>query len=538
MAKTLADATQSAIGSTEAIYNSGEWALKREEYQGYRDAYDGSEWEEKTGKSDPDTGRQALRYPLQINPPAKVCRVHRAVMFGMREDTSSLPVKTLVSADSGGTREEQMRLQKFYNGTWRHSQGAAMLEEAGLLLQIYGGHYFKVAWEFWNPSLPYRIAVRSLKSPGWCLPIYDIYDPWHLLEAYIGYKIPVQVARAKYGITVDASRKEVLYMEHWTKDTWETTVDGEVPSMQWGDGAPQPLAGKNPWGLVPIVYIPHERDGDFYGKSLIGDIAGLSREINARMADEGDAVRETAHRMLVLKNARSRGAIKARKIIGTNGRVIDEAIDIGDAPVVTGAKDPDLSAVESRGIPASATGFSANLWAEIRRQTDVAAIAMGDEDMGGGRVTGPVTAWRMFPSISHTMTERSAFSTGLNMIAETMSAIAIEREQSGAYKQLGIEGPGIPTNTAQMKLKQVWYPPVPVEDIQKVQALTLRLQARGVSLYSYLERLGEDNIDEEIERIWKDFERETEIETEAKAKVAKSMPTNPGNFTPRDEGGK
>ena len=534
MAKTLADAVQSVIDSPASIYNSGEWALKREEYQGYRDAYDGSEWEEKTGKSDPDTGRQALRYPLQINPAAKVCRVHRAVMFGMREDSSSLPVKTLVSANSGGTREEQMQLQEFYNAIWRHSQGAAMLEEAGLLLQIYGGHYFKVAWEFWNPSLPYRIAVRSLKSPGWCLPIYDIYDPWHLLEAYIGYKIPAQVAKAKYGITTD--KKEVLYMEHWTRDTWKTTVDGQVPSMKWGDGEPQPLAGKNPWGLVPIVYIPHERDGGFYGKSLIDDTAGLSREINARMADEGDAVKQTAHRMLVLRNARSRGAIKARKIVSSDGRVIDEAIDIGDAPVVTGAKNPDLIAVEAKGISPSAAGFSDSLWAEIRRQTDVAAIAMGDEDMGGGRVTGPVTAWRMFSSISHTMTERSAFSTGLNMIAEIMSTIAIEREKSGAYKQLGIKGPGLPANAAQMKLKQIWYPPVPVENLQKIQAFTLRLQARGVSLYTYLEQLGEDNIDEEMERIWSDYERETEIEVEAKAKAQPTgMATNPGNFTPRNK---
>lgn len=528
---TLADVVLAAVSGPASIYEGSEWASKREEYGAYWDIFDGSEWEETTGAADPDMGRATLRYPLQINPAAKVCRVHQAVMFGMREDTSSLPVKTLVSTDGGGTREEQLKLQKFVNSIWRDSQGASVLEEAGLLFQIYGGHYFKVAWEFWNPSLPHRIAVRSLKSPSWCLPIYDIYDPWHLLEAYIGYKIPAKVAKAKYEITVD--KDEALYLEHWTREAWRITVDGQVPVMQSGEET-FPLEGEHNWGLVPIVYIPHERTGGFYGKSLVADMPGLARELNARMADMGDAVRETAHRVLVTRNTRSRGAFKIRKIL-SGGRFIAEAVDIGDAPVVTGAKDPDLFAVDNQGIPESVASFPGALWEEIRRQTDVAAIAMGDEDMGGGRVTGPVTAWRMFPSLAHTMRERADFSTGLNMIARIIATIAVEREQSGAYEKLGITAPGITPGVGTMKLKQVWYPTVPIEDIQKVQTLNLRLQTHGVSLHTYLERLGEDDIDEEIERIWEDFERQTKIEAEAQAEVAKvkGMPTNPGNFTPR-----
>jgi len=535
MPATLADATLEAISGPSSIYEGLEWSSKREEYEGYREIFDGNEWRETTNAPpDPDTGQSTLRYPLQINPASKVCRVHRAVMFGTRESTSALPVKTLVSTDGAGTREEQLKVQKFVNSAWRDSQGASMLEESGLLLQIYGGHYFKVAWEFWNPSLPYRIAVRSLKSPGWCLPIYDIYDPWHLLEAYVGYKITNRVAKAKYGITTD--KEEVLYLEHWTREAWRITVDDEVPMMQSGDGEAFPLEGDNLWGLVPIVYIPHERTGDFYGESLIAGLLGLSRELNARMADTGDAVREMSHRLMVLRNARSRGALKVRKILSA-GRHIAEVIDIGDAPVVTGAKDPDLFAVTNQGIPESVARFPDALWDEIRRQTDVAAVAMGDENMGDARITGPVTAWRMFPSLAHTMTERAVFSTGLNMIARIIVAIATERERAGDYKRLGITPPDLPLNVQGMKLRQVWYPTVPIEDIQKVQAFTLRLQSHGISLHTYLERLGEDDIGEEIERIWQDYERQVEIETAAKVKAAKEqgMPTNPSNFSPREK---
>lgn len=533
---TLADAVKSAIEDTQSIYNGAPWTTKREEYEAYWNIYSGAEWDETTGVQDPDTGRAQLRYPLQVRPAAKCCRIHRAVMFGMREDTSLLPVRAAVASEGPGAREAQLRFQNFINSSWVWSQGAAVMEEAGLLLQIYGGHFFKVAWEFWNGELPHRIAVRSLKSPAWCMPIYDIYDPWHLMEAWIGYRIPAEVALVKYGVRSD--KKEVLYLEHWTRDEWRITVGGEVPKMKWGDRLEAGLEGENPWGLVPVVYIPHEREGDFYGRSLVANLPGLARELNARLADTGDAVRETAHRFLVMRNTRSRGALMARRIVA-EGRYVGEAVDIGDAPPITGSKDPDLFAVESHGVPSSVAGFPDTLWEEIRRQADVAAVAMGDDDVSGGRITGPVTSYRMFPSISHTMTERANFSTGLNMIAQIMATIVEERERSGTYRQLGIEGPGITPEMRQMTLRQAWYPMIPIEQIQKVQMLTLRLQAGGISLETYLDKMGEDDIPQEIERIHADMEWEMRTEAAIKAGMAKpkkkGVASNPGNFDRQEE---
>jgi len=112
--------------------------------------------------------------------------------------------------------------------------------------------------------------------------------------------------------------------------------------------------------------------------------------------------------------------------------------------------------------------------------------------------------------------------------------------QGMTYEQLGIESPGITPEMRQMTLKQAWYPMIPIEQMQKVQMLTLRLQAGGISLETYLDKLGEDDIPQEIERIWTDREREMRIEAAIKAGMTKTkekgIAGNPGNFD-RQEGG-
>ena len=515
MTTTLVDAVieaQAELGfgeGPEAIFNSPEWSAKRREYQEYKDAYDGAEWRTTTGERDKHSGEPVLRFPLQVNPIAKACRIHRAILFGVRTESADLPVRTVALADNAPVaREAQLHFQNFVNDVWRRSDGIATLEEAGLLVQIYGGHFFKVAWEFWNDNLPHRIAVRSLKSPAWCLPVWDAYDEWNLVEAYIGYYITREMAQLKYGIQVEGRR--ALYLEHWTRDTYRITVNGKVPIMRWRD-TEYALEGEHGWGIVPIVYIPHERDGDFYGRSLVADLPGLARELNARLADKGDAVRETAHRLLFVRNTRTKGPIKGRPII-VDGRRIAEAVDIGDAPPLQGAREPDMNAIESRGVPESLSRFTAELWDEIRRQADIAPVAMGADDVSGGRITGPVTAYRMFPSIAHTMTERANFSVGLNHVARAIGRIAVRQTQRGVYAALGLPDPGITEDMLGLELKQAWLPMIPFDRIQRVQELTLRLQAGGISLETYLRELGEDDVPQEIERIWADYERELSIQ--------------------------
>jgi hypothetical protein len=65
-------------------------------------------------------------------------------------------------------------------------------------------------------------------------------------------------------------------------------VDGKI--VNW---AGIPMQGQPLGGMVPYVYIPHIRAGEFYGISLLERKQELAQEINERMADVGDIVYPT-----------------------------------------------------------------------------------------------------------------------------------------------------------------------------------------------------------------------------------------------------
>lgn len=509
------------------IWNHPVWVAQREAYALRKQWYDGAEWKRvNTDQRDP-SGDYELQWPLQINPIAKVCRIHRAVMLGMqREIVDKAPIATLVSRSgltAKGAASAEV-LQSFISETWHQNHAPSAQFEAALLLQIYGGHVFRAAWEPFNKTLRHRIAIHSLTTPAYFFAkSYNPFNRWDLLDAYIGYEIATDVARTQYGITPKNDKDEtVLYMEHWTKQYYRVTVDDQVPSFRTGDSLLSPsyaMEGENNWGVIPIVYIPHERDGGFLGRSMIdsdSSLIGLSKELNARMADKGEAVQDSKP-LLWARNTRTGGAWTMKEVM-RDGEVVFYLLDIGSSTPLPGAQPPELGIVESRGLPTSVASYDEELWAEIRRQSDIASVAMGDDDTASGRITGPVTAYRMWPTMMHTMSERSFFSTGLTQLGNIVARVAEEKARSsdGGYAAFDVEPPGITEDMLTMRLITGWRPMIPIEESQRIEQLNARLQAGGISLHSYLTLIGVQDLEEEEARIWADREREAEIEVKIK----------------------
>jgi len=496
----------------QSIWTNAEWVEQRNLYAEYKALYDGEE--AKTKKTDDGE----LMYPLMLNPSAKVCRIHRAVLFGMRDEELTLPVRPLIQ-DADVSLDDRRMTQDMIEDVWTDSDGIATLEEAGLLLQIYGGQFFKVRWDPFNLNLQHGISVQSFKSPAWCLPVYDLSDPFNLHKAYIGYYISAELAKSKYHVDVAPDKDKVFYLETWDKATWSVKIDGKVATEYYPDGRVDvngqnqaKLEGANLWGAVPIVYIPHERDGKFYGQSLIRDMAGLTRELNSREADIGDAVSVQTHRTLAVKNAQGRTNLKMRPILGLDGKKVNEALDLGNKPAMQHSGDPHMWAIENPDVPSAVQDFPSELWGEIRTATDIASVAMGEDDVSGGRITGPVTAYRMWPTMSHCMTERSNFATGMNHIAKLILRIARVQTEGNQYKAFGRISPTLPKMAEDFRITQSWYPMIPIEALQKNTMLNARLAVGGISVHQYLIEMREQNVKEEEERIWADRERLAEIE--------------------------
>jgi hypothetical protein len=530
---TLQDPVDAAVaalvGKDDSPYYGSPWTDQRGEYAELKSWYDGEEWRRKSQTDDPITGGKELQWPLQINPIAKVCRVHRAVMLGMQPDVVSGPsgpvISTVVSRENlDETRKQYAEtLEEFLSSIWLHSNGSAILTEAALLAQIYGGHVLRVTWEGWNKLLPYRMAVRSFRNPGeFFAAVVNPTDLWDLIECYIGYMIEPDVAYNLYGIRTD--KKKVLYLEHWTKETYKYTVDDRVPVLEHPSGK-QRLEGENRWGVIPIVYIPHERDGKYLGRSLInGDspLIGLAKEINARQADKGEAL-QGARSLISAKNIRQQGLLVKQVIV--NGRVVD-ILDIGDASRIPGSPEPEAKVLEPQGVPQSVSGFPSEMWAETRRQADVAAVAFGDDDVSGGRITGPVTAYRMWPTMQHTMTERIFFSTGLAQIARIITIIGLDKLQKSSESGFEKYGALVPQLTDEMLAFDIgtsWRPMIPLEVTQKAEMLDDQLRVGGVSLITYLRERGVQDPEAEAERIWQDRERQAKIEASVQIEVAQEQ---------------
>lgn len=500
------------------IYNAPDWAERRYREGTYYRWYNGLALQDESDKASKSDNTETVDlYPLRLNPIASTCRIHRNVLIGMINPNEYVapPVRTVVDDTGKIDRSTLEKLEDFIETVWTDSRGAEQMLEAALLVQVTGGYAFKVSWEPWNTELSYRLRFIGIESP-YFYPIYDRGDYWSLREAYIGYYISHESATNKYGINGKLlPPDDVLYLEHWTKTSYKITVGGIVPSITgYGtqdEAGKWTLSGDHNWGIVPIVYIPHYRDGSFFGPSHVPELEGLVKEKNARMADLGDAVKDSTHPVLVLSDVDRPPAMRPIQE-DEQGNVLRWGLDIGMSRALANANKPTADYPTLPNVTPPLLDFSRMLDKEIRNQSDVASVATGDDDTASGRITGPVTAYRLWPTMAHCQAERVSFSTGLVTLARFALTIAMKNEASGQYKATGATPPGITEPMVRTRLNTTWPPQIPIERSERVTELNSRLSAGGISLQRYLEEIGETDVDGEIQRITEDKQRKVDMD--------------------------
>jgi hypothetical protein len=513
--------------SDERFYDRDDWRERRMRENNWYDWYSGKNLAEaEENEVDEVSGERIKSYPLRINPIAKTCRIHRNVLFGMPDNYNVPLVQFVVKPDgkAEANRNKAVAAQEFLRKTLVASNASSLFDEAGLLTQVYGGHVFQVVWDEHDILLPYGIRVVSYPSPFF-YPVYDQRDCWNLREAYLGYYISGEEALKRYGIHPHG-KDEVLYLEHWTPDEYVITVNGIVPEV---DGYGR-LEGTHGYGRVPMVYVPHYRDGEFFGHSQVDDLIALTVEKNSRSADRGDLVNDYAHPTLVGKNL-----TKAPEMVTVerddHGRVIRKAISLGNESASPNAPKKELDYLKPPPAPDAVLKYDDELWAEIRRQADVASVAMGDDDTSGGRITGPATAYRMWPTMSHTLTERIHFSTGLRHVADIIFRIASRKVAKNVMQRNGIKLPKDAEDYVSLEVTTAWNPQIPLDVTERATMLNARLEAKGISLYDYLMQMGEQDIEAAMERIWADREREAQIEIKVAQASRPPAPTGGNSGT-------
>lgn len=504
-----------AANKDRDIWESGSWQTRRSKYRAFRQWYEGLPLEESVDKRNRKRDQDIKKFPLDINLPKLACDLHKDIARGIPDSDSPLIVQTTVERNF----DEAEYVEDVINDVWRMSYGSDIQQRGLLDMGIYGGTSYLLKWAPWERYLPYRMAVRKIQDPGCINPTWSGgYDPWRMVECYIGFEISRDEAIAKYGIHPPEREQRVLYLEYWSENEWWVHVYGQVPKMRW-NGNEWDLEGENPFGFVPIYYIPHERTTELFGDSQIPEQTELTREFNSRAANISDIVRSSRPGLLIGSDINRSPSVEA---VTYNGKVVFKYINIGDTRALQHAESPKMSPVPVPDIPEGLVGFPMELlnwWMMVQR---ISPVSFGLDDTQSGRITGPSVAQRMWTSMAHATTERINYSTAKTMLdTDIIRALKVK---SPALAKLGLEAPELGNvDVNRMRLKQRWPPMIPLDRQQLTDELIDKLREGGISLERFLEADGVEDVEEERGRIMKLLEEKAEIE-------AKSQPQMPQRF--------
>jgi hypothetical protein len=429
-------------------------------------------------------------YPIRINPINGTCLKHGYALFGeSNNDSRPLVIPRMVLDDPEKQREIARKAEKSLNFLWWESFGRSMMLENGITSQIFGGCVFYiryVPWETWR-KIPFRLE-RMNPDCFMGTPVYG--DQYRLEEAWVVKNIRPKDA-ARYGVDIPDGQP-AYWVEKHDQDKFKITINNKLIKFT-KNGVDFSGEGENPWdGIVPMVYIPHIKTGNFYGQNNIDHLKGIVKEINLRFADFGDAVNSDAHSAVAVRN--TQGTPRVSHL--TNGL---EVIDLGSAVGITGNEpDPDMLEVRKAMASAPMDTMLKSLYDQYRRDAAHPAVADG-EDEGSQRSAATLVA-RMWPLTSHINMERINWTGGLDWLTVM------------ALRMMKIKGVGeITQDHLDMRVTQAWAPILPKDREQFINELTNRVSANLGSMEHLLEMTGDtEDVDDEMRRIkaWIKFNAE------------------------------
>lgn len=435
------------------------------------------------------------RYPVRINPIPSIVQKHAYALFGESNQDDRPLVYPRIIPGKKSQREMARQAEDILYRVWWESNGRSIQFENGLWSQIYGGCIFKLSWDPFDPlrSVPIRIENPH---PKYFVGRPTATDLWRLQEAWIVTPITEEEAIIN-GVEPDIVVDNTAWMvEHYTPTTYETTINGR-PIRKQLDGEWVPLDGVNPWGFVPIVYIPHIRMGSsFYGSNSFDVARGLVTELNRRVADFGDAVSVDSHAYIGMRNVA--GSPKVQQIAPNL-----YAINVGSGTNITGdGKDPDLFEIRRPSASAPMQTLIDELNDEIRRCTYIPKVADGEDE--GSQRSGLTLAMRMWPLTSHTNMERISWTSGLDSLNRMILRMLVIKGEAG----MTIEH-------ASLRIKENWFPVLPRDREMTVNEAVSRMGAKLGSPEHLIQMLGDvDDIDEEVAKIISFTKKLSEVEAQ------------------------
>lgn len=480
------------------------WSTQRDIYTVLEDQYNGTALDATT--TDKTTLKKIEKYPIKINPLKGTCEKHASALFGQNLDSlqiGGIPVRILADTsgekDKKAAKEKGKQVEKAIKDIFMENGGGALFVSNGITSQYLQGCVFVAAWIKEED----RIAIYA-PSPREFYGIPKGHDYWSLHKAWIVREIDKETAES-YGHEVRPQDTKWWYIEEWTEDRYKISINNIALKDKDGNA----IDSDNPFGFIPIVYIPHIRTNKFLGESVITEmVKGIIRELNLRWADAGDAVNDDSHQPIAIRNVRTN-----LKTLYHNGRPI---IDLGSSTgLASGESNPDMITVSLKSASDVMIKLGDSLYDMYRREVNHPAVADG-EDSGSQRSSLSLGV-KMWPLVAHIELERMFWTVGLMKFSTMLLKMLEEKGYADVTKE-----------HLKLKLKVIWAPVLPIDRKALVDELASRSSNSLGSQQHLMEMTGDIvDVEEELEII--------KAEKEAAAELAQKFapkPAEPGGSVP------
>jgi hypothetical protein len=425
-------------------------------------------------------GTEVEAYPVKINPLRAGVQKHTFALFGeVEEDDQPLVSPKMIFTDD---REKELadKAEEVLKQLWYESNGRAIQWQNGGLSQVYGGCVFKLSYDPFDTlrTIPIRIDIPH---PKYFVGKPSSSDMFRLREAWIVRPISQEEAFENgYKGSFKSPHDVPWLIEYWSNLKYNAWVNDQ-PVKRFNGNEWFDVSGANPFGFVPIVYIPHIRIDGFYGENMFDHVKGIIKELNLRVADFGDAVNTDAHAYMGMRNVQGSPDI-VTLAPGVN------AINLGNALALAGNESvPDLWDLRKERASDAMNLLVGSLYDQYRRDAFIPKVADGEDE--GSQRSGLTLAMRMLSLLWHTQSERVFWTTGLNLINRMALRMVAIKESART---------GITIEHASLRMKQDWSPVLPRDREMIVNEVVARAGANLGSLRTLLEILGDvQDLDQE-----------------------------------------
>ena len=433
-------------------------------------------------------------YPVKLNIVYPSVINHAAVLLGQYVDHI---VQFGSRQGAGIDKESGKKMADACNLLWAINKGDSTLLEQSIYQQVFGGCFYKVAWMPTRKKWPIRYVTVD---PRAVFPIWDSDDPDRLVSVEVMHQVPKATAALRYRVDVSKNRNNeddyVSVHEKWTEAEYEVTVDGQP--ARWPDGSQ--MAGPNPFldpvmghPIVPFVYIPRIRSGDFWGDSLVPSITGALKEVNNNLAHLNEGLADAMHQPVWVKNRPK----------GTQGlsRPRNEVLDLGMTQ--HGNNDPEMGRLDGAEITDAMKDYVVNDLIKLTREAqNMPDVAFGKTDTS---IRSALTLkYMMWPAINVGLRYRLHMSAGFKQMAYYAFVIAYTKRQFNQSVN-GVQSIGMDPvdekmlETTLLGHKTNWPPMLPDDRAEQVNEMIQRLSAGIISPTTAILRLdGPDEVEEEL----------------------------------------